>query len=109
MPGSTNTAQVRIEVLLDGHRIALAGVEEFGVVSAIVNWVRRHPEKISPKVRAQPDFDEAQMLREVCEVTVGGLDSLNEKHLHWAREGLRPGSEVIIRILPAGEFDPPKE
>jgi hypothetical protein len=101
-------APIRVEVLLNGRRIALAGVEQFGVISAIVTWVRRNPAKITEKMRADPKFDESRFLREVCEVEVGGLNSITENHLSWAKEALQPGSEVTIRILPSGPFDAPK-
>src|SRR5215471_9403623 len=99
MPSSNNVAPIRVEVLLNGRRIALAGVEEFGVISAIVSWVRRSPAKISAKLRADPKFDESQFLREVCDIEVGGLNSVTEEHLSWAKESLAPGNELTIRIL----------
>ena len=77
-------------------------------MSAIITWVRRNPKNISAKMRAEPNFDELHFLREICELEIGGLDSNTDKHLFWAKEALRPGSEITIRVLSAGDFDTPK-
>jgi hypothetical protein len=109
MPGSSRaSAPVRLEVLLNGRRVAIAGVEKFGVISAIITWVRRNPANITEKMRSDEGFDELHFLRETCDLDLGGLDSVSDKHLFWAKEALRPGSEITIRVLPAGEFDPPR-
>jgi hypothetical protein len=105
---SVPSAPVRFEVLLNGRRVAITGIEHFGVMSAIITWVRRNPKNITEKMRADPGFDELRFLRELCELEVGGLDASTDKHLSWAKEALRPGSEITIRVLSAGEFDPPK-
>ena len=96
-PMANNVAPVRIEVLLNGRRIAIAGVEQFGVVSAIVSWVLRDPSKITAEMRADPDFNQAYFLREKCELDLGGFDSPLDRHISWAHEAIGPGSEVTIR------------
>ena len=108
VPNPTAKAPLRIEVLLNGRPVAIAGVESFGVISAVVTWVRRNPASITAKMRSDKEFDEIHFLREICELEVSGLDAAADKHVSWAREALRPGSEVTIRILPAGEFDAPR-
>ena len=100
---------MRIEVLLDGQRVAIAAVDEFGVVSALVTWVKRNPERITDKVRAREHFDEAEFVRETCTLEISGLSSKTDRHFAWAREALTPGNEVTVRILGPGEFDPPVE
>jgi hypothetical protein len=107
VPNSKSVAPVRIEVLLDGRRVAVAGVEAFGVLSAVVTWVRRNPSSVTAKMRSDKDFDETYFLREICEVELSGLDAVANEHLFWGKEALRPGSEVTIRVLPAGPFDAP--
>ena len=107
MPNSKSAAPVRVEVLLDGRRVAVAGVEAFGVLSAVVTWVRRNPSNVTAKMRSDKDFDETHFLREICELELSGLDAVADKHLFWAKEALRPGSEVTIRVLSAGSFDAP--
>lgn len=104
MARAHNAAGMRIEVLLDGRRVAVAGVDEFGVVSAIISWVKRQPGKVSEAVRSRKGFDEAAFLREECTLEVSGLDSIKDKHLSWARKALRPGAEVTIRVLGPGDY-----
>jgi len=108
MPKTNATTPLRVEVLLNGRRVAVAGVGSFGVISAIVTSARRNPADITDKMRSDKEFDEVHFLREICELEVAGLDAVADKHVFWAREALRPGSEVTIRILPAGEFDAPQ-
>jgi hypothetical protein len=109
MAKSNTAAGMRVEVLLNGRSVAIAGVEEFGVVSTIVTWVKRRPGKVPDKVRSREGFDEAEFLREQCTLEISGLDSVSEKHQGWAREALQPGSEITIRVLGPGEFNPPTE
>jgi hypothetical protein len=59
-------------------------------------------------MRSGEGFEELGFVSDVCEMELGGLDSVNDKHVSWAKEALRPGSEVTIRVPPAGEFDPPR-
>ena len=103
-----NTAPLRYEILVNGERVSVAGVNEYGVLSGIVSWVKRSPANITAELRARKGFDEAEFLKEVCEVTVTGLDSSNKHHFEWAQRALEPGDEVTIRILPQGEFDVPQ-
>jgi hypothetical protein len=101
-------APLRFEVLVNGKVVATTGVgAAYGVLSAIVTWVRRNPAAISAKVRADPDFDELTFLNEVCEVELGALDSVADQHSSWGKHGLRPGDEVTIRVLPSGQYDAP--
>lgn len=109
MAGMANiSSSLRFEVLLNGKRVAVTGIEEFGVLSAIVTWVRRDPASLTDKLRGQEHFDEAQFLREFCELELTGLDSVRRTHHHWLREALVPGSEVTVRVLPPGDFDAPE-
>lgn len=103
-----NKATLRYELLVNGEKVAVAGVNEYGVLSGIVSWVKRSPANITAELRARKGFDEAAFLKEVCEVTVTGLDSSNQHHVQWAQRALMPGDEVTFRILPQGEFDAPQ-
>jgi len=102
-------ASVRLEVSVNGEVRCVGGVGDFGVLSAIVGWVRRHPDRIHPDVRSDSEFDEAEMLKERIDVQFGGLDSRTDRHVHWLAECLKPGDVVSIRILAEGEYDDPQE
>jgi len=108
MAAPRHSAPLRLEILLNGRRLAIAGVEQFGVLSAIVSWVRRNPDKVTPEMRKREGFDELHFLREICEFQLSGLDSVTDESVFWVKEELRPGSEVTIRVLPQGEFDAPR-
>ena len=107
MPNPNATASLRVEVLLNGKRIAIAGVNSFGVISAGVTWARRNPADVTAKMRADKEFNEGDFLREICELDITGLDAVKDKHVSWAHGILQPGNEVTVRILAAGPFDPP--
>tara|TARA_B100001989_G_scaffold213452_1_gene163407 strand:- start:1870 stop:2661 length:792 start_codon:yes stop_codon:yes gene_type:complete len=84
---------VRFEILLNGEVVCVSGVFGHGVLSNIVTYVERqeeHPE---------------------CTLSVGGLGTYEGEHRHvgWAERELHEGDEVTIRVLPAGEFEQPKE
>ena len=108
MPKTSATAPLRVEVLVNGRRVAIAGIEAFGVLSAVVTWVRRNPASVTANMRCDKDFDETHFLREVCELELTGLDAVADTHLFWAKEALRPGNEITIRILSGGHFDAPQ-
>ena len=102
-------APVRLEVSVNGTVRCVGGVGDFGVLSAIVGWVKRRSDRIHPDVRSAPDFDEAGMLKQRIDVQFGGLDSSSDQHVHWLNEELKPGDVVTIRVLGEGEFDQPKQ
>ena len=102
------TAPVRFEILLNGRRLATTGIERFGVLSAVISWVRRNPSNVTAEMRAKDEFDELHFLREVCELEFGGLDSVADRNVFCGKETLRPGDEVAVRILPQGEYDSPR-
>jgi hypothetical protein len=102
------TAPLRFEILLNGRRLAVTGIEKFGVLSTVISWVRRNPANLTAEKRREEGFDELQFLREICEIEFGGLDSAADRSLFWGRESLRAGDEVTIRVLPPGEYDEPK-
>jgi len=98
---------LRFEVLVNGQPIAVTGTNSYGVLSAIVSWVRRSPGAITDDVRSRPNFDEDAFLKETCELELGGMDSTANRHVGWPGVNLKPGDEVTIRILSGGKFDPP--
>jgi hypothetical protein len=102
------TAPVRLEILLNGRRLATTGIEQFGVLSAVLTWCRRNPSNVTAAMRGEDGFDELHFLREVCELEFGGLNSVADRNVFWGKEALRPGDEVTVRILPQGEYDNPR-
>ena len=93
---------VRFEVLVNGERRCVAGVGEFGVVSATVDWVARHP------AYRPSDYSPEAWSGERLSFRVGGLHAQRgDEHLTWAFGDLAVGDEVLIRVLGPGEHDEP--
>ena len=100
-------APIRLEVSVNGEVRCVGGIGEFGVLSAIVGWVKRRADRVHPDVRTDPTYDEAQMLAQRIDVQFGGLDSSTDRHVSWLNEQLKPGDVVTVRILGEGEYDEP--
>ena len=97
---------IRFEVIVNGRRVAITGLDTLGVLSAHLSFVVRDPAEVTSKGQAMETFEER--LPDTSYLECGGLDSAADKDLFWAREALRPGDEVTIRILHAGEYDNPR-
>lgn len=86
---------IRFEVLKNGQRVCMSGINGDGVLSAMVNYVQHE------------DHDPHFGLR------IGGLGkyaaSTNREHVNWPSSDIEIGDEITIRILPAGEFESPEE
>jgi hypothetical protein len=102
---------VRFEVLINGKRICTAGVNGYGVLSAVLSRVKRNPTQVTPTALENTTLE--RFLAELVEFEVGGLDSSDAagehgQYLTWHKRPMQVGDEVTIRILPAGESDPPR-
>lgn len=85
---------IRFEVGINGKRVCMAGIDNDGVLSAGVSFV-----KLADR-EARFDFH------------VGGLGRFarseeNDRHVGWRTPAIGAGDEITIRILPPGKFDPP--
>jgi hypothetical protein len=90
---------------VNGAHIATIGAGDPGVLTAIIGWVKRSASAITSEMRANSKFDEATFLTETCDLQLGGLDSVTNRHTSWAGASLKPGDEVTVRVLGAGEYD----
>ena len=70
MPSSVQN--IRIEVLVNGERKVIAGVESFGVLTAILQWVRRDPAAL-PLGEGAPSLEE--WIENKALLTVGGMNA----------------------------------
>jgi hypothetical protein len=87
---------IAFQVTVNGSEVCTAGISDFGVVSAIVTWVRRTPAKSA----------DGKSIEEELTFHVGGLDS---EHLNWLRTTLNVGDTVTVRILDNAHVDAPGE
>ena len=107
MPNSLDN--IRFEVRINGEPRAVAGMEEIGVLNAMLTWVRRNPATAPQKIREHPSMNEEEAAKAYIHASLSGLDSTTNEHLTWFGEELGIGDEVTIRILSPGEFDPPTD
>lgn len=94
-------AVIAFQVSVNGEIVCTAGIENFGVVSAILTWVRRRPEQ------ARDGVD----IEEELTVEVGGLDTrdpLASEHLKWLGRSLAVGDSVTVRIVDVVQIDQPE-
>jgi len=98
-----------MEISVNGVVKCVGGIGDFGVLTAIVGWVRRRREQMDEKARKIPGFDEEEFFKSRIDVRFGGLDSSTNRHVHWLTQKLEAGDVVTIRILPDGPFDEPTE
>ena len=95
---------MRFQVIINGKKICTAGIKEYGVLSAIASWVKRHPAKYDPN--KHPSLEE--FTAEEITFSLGGL--LNDGvHVQWDKREIRPGDEITIKILEQGQYDEPEK
>ncbi len=87
----TNSETVRFEVLVNGERRCVAGIDGLGVLTIITKWVMR-------------DEDSRQRLL----LHVGGHRIAADQSVKWVTEDISMGDEVTIRVLRPGDFDEPR-
>jgi len=85
---------IAFEVSINGKKGTTAGVGDYGVLSAIVSWVKR-----------RVDGSEEMTFE------VGGLisDDRQTENLRWLCENLNIGDEVTIRIVEVPQVEPASE
>ena len=102
-------AAVRLEVSVNGVVRGVGGIAEYGVLHAIIGWLKRRLDRIHPDIRADPSFDETKWLAPQIDIQFGGLDSSTDRHVTWLHEQLKVGDVVTVRVLGEGEYDQPTE
>lgn len=85
------------EVTINGEKMCRAGVEDYGVISAIFSYVKARPQANTENTNNR-DSDEPNL-------HVGGL--VNDTHLDWLDGILEVGDEVTIRVIEADHADAP--
>lgn len=96
---------VAFEVFRNDEKLCVAGVGDFGVLIACVNWLAHSPEKLEQRKAAgiwEPPPTELN-------VQVSGLQSDEATPLHkeWTEVPLRVGDRIKIHVIDAPEVDPP--
>ena len=103
-----NSENVRFQLEINAEPVCIAGVDGFGVLTAIVDWVKRDPARFDPL--KLPHSSPEEFSREKLRVQFSGLDSNDPQqshHLSWHERLLKIGDVVSVRILGPGPVDEP--
>jgi hypothetical protein len=92
---------LRFELTLNGRRLCLAGLDREGVLMLTVESEHWPSDDPAESVRGTPAGGENT-------VSVSALTADHEDW-RWASERIKAGDEIVVRVLPAGPFDPPTE
>ncbi len=95
----------RLEVHVNDELLTTAAVDDYGVLTAILCWVLKDPERVPESVQQGTAAQQAEWLEEELSLDVGGLGPAG--HLNWPSRKLAVGDEVKIRVLPPGPADAP--
>jgi hypothetical protein len=92
-------AMICFEVSLNGKKLCLAGVGEYGVLATIVTWAYSERRK-----KSNPEDEQK---RRLPFMHIGGL--MNEEHIDYLERPfyLNAGDEVTIKVIEADTFDEP--
>ena len=91
---------IAYEILLNGKKVCLAGVDGLGVLSANLSSVSRAP---------NPDAGEdASVPTKELTLEVGGLRSVEGIHVSWLNHPLAVGDTVTIIVKEATLVDEPR-
>ena len=92
------------EIWINDKKVCTAGVQaKFGVLSAILTWVRRDLNQFAEEERKT-------VLEEELNFDVSGHSNLGENDTEmaeWIRGSLKPGDEIKIRIQESNHVDEP--
>ena len=105
MPSSGSN--IRFQVLVNGEVRGTAGMESLGVLSVIIDWVRRDPARASDLAEEHPEFPDEDWIGNKVHIRLGGLDTVTSEHVEWFGNELQVGDEVTVRVLAPGEYDLP--
>ena len=104
-----NVGNIRFQLEINGESVCIAGVDGFGVLSAIVTWVKRDPSRFNPETLPHSSIE--QFGSEETSIELGGLDSnlqTDVRPLAWHKRALKAGDVVTLRILDPGSIDEAK-
>ena len=92
-------------VEINGEKICTAGIDsEYGIVTAILDWVRRDLKNFSEESR-NTVLEEELNFNVSAAITHGKNDIEN---LRWINCSLAPGDEICIKIIESDQVDEPQ-
>jgi hypothetical protein len=92
---------IAFQVSLNGKLICTAGLEDIGVLTSVLTWVRRRAySQNHSSIEEELTFDVTAL---------DGQDPKHTEHLKWLSESLHVGDSISIRIVDVEAADPPVE
>jgi hypothetical protein len=106
----TKVATPRFEILINGRRACVAGVDTYGVLNVILSRVKRSPLRFpkQPGGHTKRSWSREQLDVYVGALEINGEDERNDRHLSWLRRRIKLGDKILVRVLPAGRVSKPK-
>jgi hypothetical protein len=95
---------VGYNIFRNDERLCVAGVGDFGVLTACVTWSGRNPDRIA-RLAADSVSDKPVALT----LHVGGLRSGERDtglHMRWVETNLQVGDEIRIQVTDVAHVDP---
>ncbi len=92
------------EVTINGKKVCTAGIEDDGVLTAILCFTRRKNSSERNAETQQLNYSES------LDLSVGGLANRGremKEHIEWFNQNLAVGDEIVIKIIEAPECDDP--
>jgi hypothetical protein len=87
---------VAFEVWHNGVKLCTAGIDDDGLILAILTWV---------EPSAAPESLE---MKQEGELEVSGHSESGKRHVEWIKKALKPGDEVLVKVLQVSEVDAPR-
>jgi len=106
---ATSGSNLRLEISINGKVEVVVGLQELGVLDLNVSWIRRDPARANADVQSLPGYTPESWRGGVPELSVGALDVTRSQNVRWLERQLSIGDELIVRVLPPGEIDEPRE
>jgi hypothetical protein len=97
--GQKGRAMVAFDVFHNNERLCVAGVGDFGVLTAIVTWVAHSPETLERWAAGGMSEQQSTELS----LQVGGLTSTLD--MRWIDASLRVGEKVRIQVIDTPRVD----
>ncbi len=91
---------IAFEIIVNGKRLCCAGIVDRGILTALLNWVRRRPEAVPSTARP---VEELKFGVAGLRSGIGGPG----EHLTWYDDSVKIGDEIRIRIVEVPEADEP--
>lgn len=91
---------------VNGERLCLAGIGEYGVLSAIATWARREGPPPPGRDGADEDWTDETLQLDVGGFYRGGSEG-NGEHVRWLTRELAAGDVITIQILDTPSSDEP--